>query len=459
MNGIAPSSPPVIVLENLVKFFGRFAAIRGISASFAPGRLYVVLGDNGAGKSTLLRIVAGLMEPSQGSFTLLGTKTVHAVARRVGYMGHAPLLYDELSGMENLRYFAGLYGIHDDDSRSRRNADGRDSIPNSPAALGNTRKGMRQRLSLARAVLHDPELMLLDEPFSNVDVRSARDMAAVLGHVRDQGKTIFVVTHQAPLMEGVADEFVHMAEGQIVLARTSRPPYICGFRGQDGAMSTLGVTRSTLIKDLRMEWRSKDAINSMLFFSLLVVVIFSFAFNPTAEESRRIAGGLIWVAFLFAAVVALNQTWARELRNQVLDAYRVSPAPPNALFLAKALGNFLFVVILEILMTPLFVVFYELRSIGPLWQLIVVALLGTWALVVNGTFFAGLSIRTRNREIMLPLLLFPITIPALLGMVDATTSILTGEASPDFWIKLLTVYDIVFTAICLLLFEVVLNAE
>ncbi len=114
-------------------------------------------------------------------------------------------------------------------------------------------------------------------------------------------------------------------------------------------MNTFSVTRATLIKDLRMEWRSKDAINSMLFFSLLVVVIFSFAFNPTAEESRLIAGGLIWVAFLFAAVVALNQTWARELRNQVLDAYRVSPAPPNALFLAKALGNFLFVMILEAL--------------------------------------------------------------------------------------------------------------
>jgi hypothetical protein len=87
-------------------------------------------------------------------------------------------------------------------------------------------------------------------------------------------------------------------------------------------MTTLGVTRATLMKDLRMEWRSKDAINSMLFFALLVVVIFSFAFNPTAEESRHIAGGLIWVSFLFAAVVALNQTWARELRNQVLDAYR-----------------------------------------------------------------------------------------------------------------------------------------
>ena len=219
------------------------------------------------------------------------------------------------------------------------------------------------------------------------------------------------------------------------------------------------VTRATLIKDLRMEWRSKDAINSMLFFALLVVVIFSFAFNPTAEQSRQIAGGLIWVAFLFAAVVALNQTWARELRNQVLDAYRVSPAPANALFLAKTIGNFLFVVILEALMAPLFIVFYELRSVGPVWQLLVVALLGTWALVVNGTFFAALSIRTRSREIMLPLVLFPISIPALLAMVDSTTSILTGDASPVFWIKLLTVYDIVFTLVCLLLFEAVLNAE
>src|SRR5438128_8265566 len=107
------------------------------------------------------------------------------------------------------------------------------------------------------------------------------------------------------------------------------------------AMSALSsITRITLAKDVRLEWRSKDALNSMLFFALLVVVIFSFAFDPVAEDSRRIAGGLVWTAFLFAAVLALNQTWARELHNQVLDGFRVSPAPANALFLAKALGNF-----------------------------------------------------------------------------------------------------------------------
>jgi len=220
-----------------------------------------------------------------------------------------------------------------------------------------------------------------------------------------------------------------------------------------------GLTRATLVKDLRLEWRSKDATNSMLFFALLVVVIFSFSFDPTAEESRRIAGGLIWVAFLFAAVVALNQTWARELRNQVLDAYRVSPAPANSLFLAKVLGNFLFVGVLEVLMTPLFVIFYNLRAIGPAYQFLVIAALGTWALVVNGTFFAAISLRTRSREIMLPLLLFPISIPALLAMVEATSSILTGEFSAKFWIVLLVTYDLVFTMASLFFFELVLQAE
>ena len=219
-----------------------------------------------------------------------------------------------------------------------------------------------------------------------------------------------------------------------------------------------GVTTATLAKDLRLEWRSKDAINAMLFFSLLVVVVFSFSFDPNAEESRQIAGGLVWVAFLFAAVVALNQTWARELRNQVLDAYRVSPAPANSLFLAKALGNFIFVSILEMLMTPLFIMFYKLRRLAVM-ALIPVAVLGTWALVVNGTFFAAMSLRTRSREIMLPLLLFPITIPALLAMVKATTAVSSGELSAKFWIVLLTTYDVVFTIAGLMLFESVLHAE
>ncbi len=129
------------------------------------------------------------------------------------------------------------------------------------------------------------------------------------------------------------------------------------------------------------------------------------------------------------------------------------------MFIAKALGNFIFVSVLEALMVPLFVIFYNLHVMGPAWQLIPVALLGTWALVVNGTFFAAMSVRTRSREIMLPLLLFPISIPAVIAMVAATTSILTGEESARFYIVLLLTYDVVFTTACLALFETILHAE
>ena len=214
-----------------------------------------------------------------------------------------------------------------------------------------------------------------------------------------------------------------------------------------------------LVKDIRLEWRSKDAINSMLFFALLVVVLFSLAFDPTRESSRQIAGGILCVATMFASVSALNQAWARELRHQVLDAQRMTPAPANALFLGKVLSNFLFVTVVELILTPVFIIFYNLHALGNGWLLALVLPLGTWALVVNGTFFAALSIRTRNRELLLPLLLFPLFIPALLGMVLASSYILTGEQDPGLWIRFLAGYDVIFTTICLLLFEIILHAE
>jgi heme exporter protein B len=197
----------------------------------------------------------------------------------------------------------------------------------------------------------------------------------------------------------------------------------------------------------------------MLFFSLLVVVLFSFAFDPTMAVSRQIAGGILWVALLFASTTALNQTWTRELRHQVLDAQRMAPSPASALFLAKVLANFLFVTMIQVVLGPLFVIFYNLHALGQGWWMAVVLPLGTLALVVNGTFFAALSLRTRNREMLLPLILFPVSIPALLAMVQSTSAILTGESDPGLWINMLAGYDIIFMTLCLLMFETILNAE
>jgi ABC-type multidrug transport system ATPase subunit len=212
--GKLPSASSPIIVNRLVKQFGRFAALRGVSAEFAAGRFHAILGDNGAGKTTLLRALAGLALPTRGTLSIFG-KSPREACREIGYMAHPSLLYDEMSGMENLRYFARLYAI-DGDARCQEVIRTVGLDPELTRAVGQYSQGMRQRMSLARAILHDPKALLLDEPFSNVDAHSARQMVDLLGGMRDAGKTIFVVTHQARLLEGVADEFVWMQAGQIV---------------------------------------------------------------------------------------------------------------------------------------------------------------------------------------------------------------------------------------------------
>lgn len=229
-------------------------------------------------------------------------------------------------------------------------------------------------------------------------------------------------------------------------------------------MNYLRQVSRHLMKDLQLEWRSRDAINGMLFFSLLVVVVFSIAFDPTGNPTtaRQISGGILWIALLFASVTTLNQSWAREVRNSVLDAQRMAPAPASALFLGKALANLVFVTAVELVIAPLFIIFFNVHALGNGSMLLAIMPLGTWALVVNGTFFAALGLRAKNRELLLPLLLFPVSVPAILSMVNATADVLTGDVDPIqpyFWIKLLAAYDIVFTTVCLLLFETILGAE
>jgi heme ABC exporter ATP-binding subunit CcmA len=207
-----------VAASGLIKQFGRFAALRGISDEFVPGKLYVIVGENGAGKTTLLRTIASLSHPSRGTISVFGAQDVKTVREQIGYMAHPSLLYDEMTAMENLHYFAQLYGAQT--ARCREVIAMVKLDPDLERPVGQYSQGMRQRLSLARALLNDPKLLLLDEPFSNVDARSAHDMAALLAQMRNRQKTIFVVTHQPALLESVADEFIWMQAGKIT-ARTA----------------------------------------------------------------------------------------------------------------------------------------------------------------------------------------------------------------------------------------------
>lgn len=171
-------------------------------------------GENGAGKSTLLRMIAGLNEPTEGSILIYGIHNKQAL-NRMGYMAHAPLLYDELSGMENLRFFGQLYGVSTDQPLAQAmERVGLD--PKLERRVGQYSQGMRQRLSLARAIFHEPRLLLLDEPFSNVDPDSALQIAKLLADMRSSGATILLVTHQIGLLANLADEYLMLSHGQLV---------------------------------------------------------------------------------------------------------------------------------------------------------------------------------------------------------------------------------------------------
>ncbi len=217
-------SSVIAELEEVSKLYGTFAALRKVSASFERGRCYLVLGENGAGKSTMLRTMAGLLRPSYGKvriFDAEGKAEEPTTEReRIGYMSHATMLYDEFSGVENLRYFAGLY-------RSGKNG-GRDCVtpeealrsvgldPALERPVGQYSQGMKQRASLARVLISRPELLLLDEPFSNMDIQSAHQMLRLLETFRTEHRTIVLTTHQRELAEPLADFVLTLQAGAVV---------------------------------------------------------------------------------------------------------------------------------------------------------------------------------------------------------------------------------------------------
>jgi len=212
-------------------------------------------------------------------------------------------------------------------------------------------------------------------------------------------------------------------------------------------------------KDLRAEMRTKEAINASFAFALVILLILSFAFDPTEETTREISGGLLWIVFTFAGTLVLNRSFARELPNDCLDALIAAPVPGAALFLGKALANFVLVLAVEFVALPVFGIFYNVRWTRQFWPLMLVLVLGTWGLTSIGTIFSALTVNIRLREVMLPLLVYPVMIPMLLGAMRLSALLVAGQpiAGDDtVWLKLLFGFDIIYTALSLVLMDTVL---
>jgi heme exporter protein B len=223
-------------------------------------------------------------------------------------------------------------------------------------------------------------------------------------------------------------------------------------------MTTARAAVVVLTKELRIEFRTRELLNATIVFALIVVVLFSFAFDPTASESRRYGPGLLWIAFLFAGSLMLHPSFGHEQENQTLDALRMAPLSPFAILLGKMFANLLFLSLAELIIVPVFAVLYNISIASIVGRLALVLFLGTIGLVVTGTTFSAVAAHARMRELLLPLLLLPILAPLLIAAVDATGSLFAEQPDLDrTWLAFLGGFDIVFLTASWLLSDFLLE--
>ena len=214
---------------------------------------------------------------------------------------------------------------------------------------------------------------------------------------------------------------------------------------------------AVLTKDVILELRTKDILASVMVFALLVIVIFNFALDPTPRTVALVAPGILWVAFLFGGVLGLNRSFAIEQDRGNLYGLMLAPVGRDVIFFGKLLGNFLFMVVVEAFIYPVFAVLFNL----PIWipGLLPIALLATLGIATVGTAFSAMAINTRSREVMLPVLFFPVVVPVIVAAVEASGVMIRGDESAELtrWIPFLAVFDAIFLVVCPAAFSLVIE--
>ena len=221
--------------------------------------------------------------------------------------------------------------------------------------------------------------------------------------------------------------------------------------------SYLGAVWAIVRKDVMLELRTKDFVVSVFVFSLLVILIFSFAIEPTPQVVERVAPGVLWTAFIFGGVLGLTRSFALERDGGNLHGLLLAPVPRDAVYLGKMLAAFLFMMVVEVLVYPVFGVIFDLPLLQP--ELIAVAMLATLGIAAVGTLFSAMAVNTRAREVMLPLLFLPTVVPVVIAAVEASAAALGGGSAGEVlrWLPLLAAYDAVFVVACAFAFHFVVE--
>lgn len=224
-------------------------------------------------------------------------------------------------------------------------------------------------------------------------------------------------------------------------------------------MQTLRVIWAIFVKDLKVEWRHRETLVSMCVFGVLVVFLFNFAFEPARAESLRLLPGLLWVAFAFAGILGFNRSFALERENGCLEGLALAPVDAGAIYFGKMLANLAFLLFAEAVIVFAVSLWYNFSFLPVFEAFGLVALLGTVGYTAVGTIFGAVAANTRMREVMLPVLQFPVAVPVFIGAISSTTGVLRGEPMEVYegGVRLLVIFAVVFVVLSYLLFEYVLE--
>jgi heme exporter protein B len=217
--------------------------------------------------------------------------------------------------------------------------------------------------------------------------------------------------------------------------------------------------RAIVWKDLTTERRSKAGFNAVAFLGVLILLLFGFALGPDAEALRSASAGALWLAILFSGVLAFNRSYQLELDGGALEPLLLYPAPRWTIFAGKLVANLLFVLLVEVIIVPVAIILFQVKALSGWLPASGVLLLGSIGFVALGTFYASMASRSRAREVLLPLLLFPMLVPVLLASAEASSALLAGDPMQDAgaWIRLLAIFDVIFVLASFLVFDHVIE--
>ena len=479
-----------LTFDDVTADYGRRRVLSRVAFRCTRGSITGLVGPNGAGKTTLLTMASTRGRPSSGCVRY-GGATADAgapVRARIGFLGHDPGLYPELTARENLRFFADLHGLPDaarrvDEALTRVKLADRADEP-----VGGFSRGMRQRVGLERVLLHEPRLVLLDEPFTGLDDVSSRALLERLTGLKARGSIVLLSTHDLDLAAALLDRAVVLREGRVIaelestaelsavvrraleaertpltrpLSPTS-PEASSGRAESDAFVPALGLfvkAAATIArKDLVVEFRSRELFLTTLFFALSTVLVFAFAFVREGRPLADAASGILWVATAFAGVLALGRTFEREQSHHTLPALLQAPVDRAAVYVGKLAGLLGLSWLVLLVIVPLVGLLFQ-ASVGssPFWLAGLLAA-GSIGFLAVGSLFAAMLVRTRSRDVLLPVLLFPMTVPVLLAGVRGTSALL--QETPDFaiarlWLTMLLFFDAVFVTLALWTFDAV----